>query len=338
MNKLHITNGDGAANIMREAGIAGEILPWRDCLFEGPVPQDISLAELTKVRAHYLAHRFGLPKEDILQDMQQRDQILANYQQYEEVVLWFEHDLYDQLQLLQLLDFFCTHYSDKVRVSLICVGEFPGIEPFYGLGQLDAKQMATLIGSQQPLTPVQLQLGQRAWQVFRCPEPDALQELIIQDLTALPFLKAALIRLMQEYPSMLNGLSRTEQQLVSALADGPKDPVELFIDYQSNESAPYLGDTGFWAIAKTLMDKKHPLLERVGGGEFVFPPTAPYGPTFRQQKIQLTDLGHKVLSGETDRIESCGVDYWLGGAHIVPEFNWRWNDTLSSIVNTSSGQ
>ncbi len=39
---LHLTNGDSAADLIREAGIGGKVLPWRDVLHMGPVPDKLS--------------------------------------------------------------------------------------------------------------------------------------------------------------------------------------------------------------------------------------------------------------------------------------------------------
>lgn len=44
---LNITNGDCAVSIMQQANIAGDFLPWRDVLHDGPVPENLSLAELS---------------------------------------------------------------------------------------------------------------------------------------------------------------------------------------------------------------------------------------------------------------------------------------------------
>jgi hypothetical protein len=52
---LHITNGDSAAEVIRRAGVQGDVLPWRDVLHEGPVPQGLSLEELLGVRARFIA-------------------------------------------------------------------------------------------------------------------------------------------------------------------------------------------------------------------------------------------------------------------------------------------
>jgi hypothetical protein len=35
---------------------------------------------------------------------ERRDEAITRFRDHEEVVLWFEHDLFDQLQLIQILD------------------------------------------------------------------------------------------------------------------------------------------------------------------------------------------------------------------------------------------
>ena len=93
---------------MREASLPGEYLPWRDVLHDGPVPGGLTLQELSDVRARALAG-FGFNGSDydgIRAGFAERDATLENFRKHDEVVLWFEHDLYDQLQLIQLLDWF----------------------------------------------------------------------------------------------------------------------------------------------------------------------------------------------------------------------------------------
>src|SRR5512138_29946 len=102
---LHITNGDSAANGMRDGGIEGEIIPWRDVLHEGPVPLTETLDELSRIRAEWLAEEELGGRESLVRDFHQRDDMLRRYTDFDEVVLWFEWDLYDQLQLIQILDF-----------------------------------------------------------------------------------------------------------------------------------------------------------------------------------------------------------------------------------------
>ena len=51
---LNITNGDSAVSIIEQAGITGDILPWRDVLHDGPVPAGLSLEALSKVRTQFI--------------------------------------------------------------------------------------------------------------------------------------------------------------------------------------------------------------------------------------------------------------------------------------------
>ncbi len=78
MKKLIITNGDAAAEKMREARINGEILCWRDILHEGPVPQTGTLEELSAIRVGYLAGGGWGDPDEIATSFAQRDGIMRS--------------------------------------------------------------------------------------------------------------------------------------------------------------------------------------------------------------------------------------------------------------------
>ena len=82
-----------------------------------------------------------------MRDFIRRDRALARFHDHDEVILWFEHDLYDQLQLIQLLDWFAQQELEETRLSLIC------IDHFFGLGQLTPVQLASLFNTRQEVTP-----------------------------------------------------------------------------------------------------------------------------------------------------------------------------------------
>src|SRR5262249_61227362 len=102
---LHLTNGDSAAQILREGGITDVVLPWRDVLHAGPVPA-VPAARLRRGRAKYLASTAdmastaGMDESRILAFLTERDRVLRRHPGG--FVLWFEADLYDQLQLIQI--------------------------------------------------------------------------------------------------------------------------------------------------------------------------------------------------------------------------------------------
>jgi hypothetical protein len=123
---LFITNGDSAAGRIGASGLEGEILPWRDVLHEGPVPGGPSPEELADVRARFLAERGWTSLANARRDFARRDATLAGYGDHEEVVLFFEHDLYDQLQLIQVLDWFSGRDLEGTRLSIVQTDEYVG--------------------------------------------------------------------------------------------------------------------------------------------------------------------------------------------------------------------
>jgi DNA-binding transcriptional MerR regulator len=100
---LHVTNGESAGNTLRQTGLGGAVLPWQDALHEGPVPA-VARPELLRIRADFLSGCGWGSKQAIRSALQRRDRTVTGaLRDRRQVVLWFEHDLYDQLQLLDVL-------------------------------------------------------------------------------------------------------------------------------------------------------------------------------------------------------------------------------------------
>jgi hypothetical protein len=99
---LHVTNGDITVDLLRRAGLAEHALAWADVLHEGPVPAGLDEAGLRRVRAEFLAGTDGVDAVAVRRRFEARDRALAA-NRAGEYVLWFEADLYDQLQIAQIL-------------------------------------------------------------------------------------------------------------------------------------------------------------------------------------------------------------------------------------------
>src|SRR5689334_13887073 len=85
---LHVTNGDSTVMELARTGLAQRILAWRDALHEGPVPRGDDDAR-RRARAEFLGVEVA--------ELEARDRALDEHGGA--YVLWFEADLYDQLQL-----------------------------------------------------------------------------------------------------------------------------------------------------------------------------------------------------------------------------------------------
>src|SRR5207248_2519261 len=120
---LHVTNGESAGNTLRQTSLGGAVLPWQDTLHEGPVPA-VPRAELLRTRAAFLSECGWGSRREILSSLERRDrQLLETLRHGVHVVLWFEHDLYDQLQLLDAL---ALAHEAGASLELVVVGHSRG--------------------------------------------------------------------------------------------------------------------------------------------------------------------------------------------------------------------
>src|SRR5262245_31440649 len=201
---LHVTNGTSVS--LHETGLGGEVLAWVDVLHEGPVPGGITDDELRRVRSIFLDSEWP-GQRSAANDLAKRDRALI---EHDEVVLWFEHDLYDQLQLIQILD---RMRNSRARLSLICIERY--------LGRMTGAELAELWPSRHAVADAERTLATEAWRAFRSPDPMDVQTLLDRDTSALPFLGGALRRHLEQFPAVRNGLARTERQILEVLADRP---------------------------------------------------------------------------------------------------------------------
>ena len=319
---LHVSNGD--ATDVPGTGLARRVIYWRDVLHEGPVP-DVAPAELREIRAGYLAWYSGTRHPDVTHWLTERDQALEASRDGE-YVLWFEADLYDQLQIAEILGRLADLGVPAERITLICIGEHPGIAGFGGLGELTAGQLRELphTNACARLTPAALELATRAWAAFRAPSPAGLGAIAATRLGELRFLGEAFDRLSREYPATRDGLSLTERRMLAAVASGAPDAGAVFARVRERETRPYLGDLTCFARMAQMARATHPLLR-------LDPPDHPVQPATR---VHLTDTGARVLAGEADQIALNGIDRWIGGVHLeghhVP---WRWDDGTETIIH-----
>jgi hypothetical protein len=219
---LNVTNGDAAVfDVARSAGVPPEsVLPWRDVLHDGPVPAGLGAEALARVRAGHIAARGWAGEVEALVAFLERDARLAAHPSEAEVVLWFEDDLYDALQLAQLGDRLSGRRGPVTRVVM----------PHDRGGGLEAA-----FAAREHVAP-----DGAAFAALRSPDPRAWADHPFMD------------RLLEELPETGSGLSRLEREIFEALAAGPLGGPELFARVAEREQPPWLGDASVWAAAADL--------------------------------------------------------------------------------------
>ena len=322
---LHVTNGDSAAGTLQTTGMVQRIIPWRDALHDGPVP-DVPDPELRRMRTEFLLDG-PAARRDALRWFEHRDHTLAANRDGH-YVLWFEADLYDQLQLVQILAQLHELRVPADHMTLICIGEYLGIAHFGGLGELESDQLEGLLTSAAiTLSPASLELATRAWAAFRAPDPTGLGPIAATRSPELRFVAEAFDRLSREYPSTRDGLSLTERRILAAAGSQTSTAVEVFQRTWAREPRPYLGDALCWRIMDRLAGARTPLLEADPAGI----------PVHARTRLRVTPAGQRVLAGKADHVASSGIDRWIGGVHLTGDHvRWRWDEGTESLSNPAT--
>ncbi len=315
---LHITNGDSAVAKLDAAGITGKNLPWRDILHDGPCPQVESDEELIDIRAAYIASCGWAEVDDVRRSFLNRLTTLKEaVAQGHEINLWFEHDLYDQLQLIQILAWIKQNGA-SANVHLI--------NPDTHLAYIPNDDYRALHKNRQAITPQQYDLAIKSWSAFSASDPGKLLQIYHQNNNALPWLNQALHRWFQEYPSKENGLSRSQQQILHGLAAGHSYPGALFRATGDMEEAAWCGDSSFWRYLQSLMATEHAAVALTSGQPFKLPQPPFPDQAFNQQELQLTDIGRQLIAGKLHWADIAIIDRWMGGVQLKSNKLYCWDE------------
>jgi hypothetical protein len=306
--KLHVTNGDAMIPEIEAVAPDDPVLPWRDILHEGPVPGGVDDSLLRSERAAFLARAGWGDGVTLLELFERRDQKLLRGAEERDLWLWFEDDLYDQLQLLQVLDMLGRHVPVDATQQLLDVSR-------------DANRE---VQAEHTVDAETRRAARRAWAAFRSSDP---RKWTTMEAPELPHLGPAMQRLAEELPWTRDGLSRTERTSLAAVADGADNPIDMFRTLQAAEERPFMGDYWAWRTLHRLGTGDHPLV------------VAPVEPKpeiteeFASQTYEVTDVGHQVLAARADHAELNGIDRWIGGVHLQGHRPaWRWDPVAGEVV------
>jgi Domain of unknown function (DUF1835) len=322
LRTLHIRCGTDIRDSLRQAGFGGDFLEYSDPVCDGPVPD---LPELIDTRACFLAGAYGSFKGEtealLAAGLRESEDRVATAHHYERVVLWFEHDSYDQLILARCLACFGVGPL-PARLELICIDRHPSVERFVGLGQLAPEVLATLWPARTSVTSAQLELGKTIWAALRQPDPRDLVAVVATGTPALPFASPALRRHLRELPGVRDGLSMTQRLSLQILSEGSATIGRMFATLmQGREPLPFLGDIMFLRIVEQ-MALTSPSVIKIDAGEQPF-----------RRVASITETGRQVLDGTTDCLSLAPPERWLGGIRIVAgQPVWRFDEADGRVV------
>ncbi len=323
---LHIVNGDCTLRLLEATDLPGVFYSGDDILVEGPSCNCLRTGDDWQHRAAYLEEKFGIPRRTYMQRTRDTRSLCWEFEHSDETVLWFEEDLFCQINLIYLLDWLSRGDIENTRLSLVCPAE-------ERLGELTPAALAALFEQREVVTKARYALASAAWQAYCSPDPTAVEKLLQDDFSVWPLLRRGLMSHLERFPSVKNGLNVVEQEILSVLAAGPQTLPEMFHQLSQRERVRShgMGDLQAMRYVLDLSQGERPLV--VIAGFNGLPAFDEAHREFMEWHLEITDTGRAVAAGAEDFARITPLDRWLGGVHLQSDSPlWRWDEVVRQLV------
>jgi hypothetical protein len=159
----HILNGDCLAETFKGAGLPGDVIVCREALVEGPVNAGTE-ERFWAARALYLARGSGAEQDFYLQSVKTEFDKISSIDPANGVYLWFEHDLFCQVNYWFTIDRLvrrgCTNVF-RVLPQSLTDGNWEGF------GQHSPADLATCFAKRVKFSKGDFTLGANLWRAYR---------------------------------------------------------------------------------------------------------------------------------------------------------------------------
>ncbi len=241
MRRLHILNGDATKHPFEKSGIEGEVTVWPEILVEGPLEGDIQSESFWDKRKDYVEATFG---GNYAQKVIPRLELLHDLQGYDEVILWFEYDLFCQANMLGCLAFIEHH-----NLSLVCLGDELG-GTLQGLGQIQPEDYAILLDKRLPLSAEDLAYASAVWQAWQTQSPEELKPYF-GDHATFKYLGRALQEAHLLFPQE-TGLNALQLEMQQMIHDGTEDERKIVGTMLRKQTWLGFGDLQYFKMLERL--------------------------------------------------------------------------------------
>ncbi len=318
---VHVCNGDSTADTLSLADLPGDIRVWADALDLGPV-LPVSDQDHYKARGEFWSKREGGSAADAAQKLATFDKEFDEAASADELILWYEHDLFDQLALVRLLARLARRGLPQT-LTIVSIDRHPEVPNFLGFGQLKPEQLAELWPRRTPLSRDAIDEAVTTWIAVTANDPRALP-FLTKRVKAMPFLAGAIERHLEEFPDPTSGLSRTERQVLAAIARGEGSAEQLMQASQAIDPLYPITDALLVDVVKRFVAAG--FVEGSVSG-------APSANALPKIDATVTQLGRQALAGAIDRVHEVGIDEWRGGVHLTGKGSvWRWHSAERKLI------
>lgn len=231
--KVHVLPGDALTETFLETEIEGEIVVCRECLVEGDVKAE-TLEEFWQKRARFIEKTHGGNAETyFVQVAGEFEKLFTEAQRGAEINLWFEYELFCQVNYWFALYLLRDCKTKIYRVAPVVLGEN---EIWKGFGGLSAADLQGCFASRVEISASDAALGADLWQAFQNADYETLENLSKNESPAFPLLK-------EVCRAEIEKRTRPREILEEIIADGKKDFAgEIFPAFAARAGVYGFGD------------------------------------------------------------------------------------------------
>ena len=244
---LHITNGDSTTQYLQKLNIPGHFITWREMLCEGKTEVRVGSEHFWKSRFDFLKKTYKVTKKQFINLTLKEYRNLCNQKKQEEIVLWFEYDLFCQVNMLAVISWL-KRYRKGRKISLVCSGAVKGSKKMLGLSELSEKQIHQHYKNKIELTVDDIEYADYVWQLYCSNNPIQLQNVYkYQPSSTFKYLTDSLLAHLQRFPSLGNGLNAIENTILSTAFENHLSTKEQLVGILLQEQEVYgFGDMQYF--------------------------------------------------------------------------------------------
>jgi hypothetical protein len=247
----HILNGDSLAYGFPDAKIEGEIIVTREALIDGDL-SGVNLQAFWQSRARYI----GISEAEYQNHVASEFEKLMNAPNNSEFNLWFEYDLFCQVNMWFVISMINSLTIGKKVFAVYTTFLDKTSNQFWnGYGRANSTELAICFANRISLSDVDLQLGQDLWAAYKNGNLDELIRLAKNQSVAFPYLQEVVKAQVDRFPP--DGTKgRPEKVIEDIMKDGSTDFHKVFSEFWDRESIYGFGDTQLKQIYEKVMQSR----------------------------------------------------------------------------------
>ena len=288
---LHVTNGDSLNDRLLTMKIEGDYAVWREMLCEGKTIVDLTSSAFRKTRVDFFKNNYPDQAGGYDEKFGSQLAIIADAHQYEEIVLWFEYDLYCHINMLACISFIKSR-GYKGNVYLVCSGRVSGEKDLFALSQLSEMQLLSHYNDKVLLNNHDLFIADDLWRLYCGKDPLKLDPKRAKD-SNFTYLSNCISAHKERFPSAITGLNTLETNMLRLIRKYDIKTPHQLCGYMLN----YQGYYGYGDIQiKKMITRMSPFFTDTEG------------------RLTLTEKANNILDNSYNVFKEMKYPCTLGGA------------------------